>query len=209
MRLLFVSEVAHLPQKFGGVESNTHECALELMRRGHFVAVAAELRPQGFLAIRTRFLGKLGAKTRLHDRTMGYPTYRRWHVCEALADLVAMIRPDVVIVQPPRQIMVAETLRRIGVPVMVYFHDVDYPNLGGYPASVPDVTFLANSQFTARAYKERYGISCDVVPPLLRADQYRVKRQPSNVTLVNPHFSKGGELALKLAAACPDIPFSL
>ena len=209
MRILFVSEVAHLPQKFGGVESNTHECALELMRRGHFVAVAAELRPSGFLALRTRILGKLGAGRRLHDRAMGYPTYRRWSVRDSLADLVAEIRPDVAIVQPPRQIAVAGMLRQMGVPVMVYFHDVDYPRLGGDLASIAGVRFLANSQFTARAYKERYGISCDVVLPLIRAEYYRVKRRPANVTLVNPHFSKGGELALKLAAACPDIPFVL
>jgi glycosyltransferase involved in cell wall biosynthesis len=209
MRLLFVSEVAHLPQKFGGVESNTHETALELTRRGHFVAVAAELRPSGFLALRTRLLGKLGIGARLHDRAMGYPAYRRWNVRDSMADLIAVIRPDVVIVQPPRQIAVAQALRQMGVPVMVYFHDVDYPSLGGDPASVPGIIFLANSQFTARAYQERYGISCDVVLPLFRAERYRVAGPGSNVTLVNPHFSKGGELALSLAAACPDIPFSL
>ena len=209
MRLLFVSEVAHLPQKFGGVESNTHETALELTRRGHFVAVASELRPSGLLSLRTRFLAKAGFRAGLHDNVMGYPTYRRWQVQDSLPELIAHIRPDVAIVQPPRQIALTQQLRRMGVPAIIYFHDVDYPNLGGDPGVLDDVAFLANSQFTARSYRAKFGIAPDVMLPLFRAEKYTTSRRPKNVTLVNPHFSKGGDLALKLAIACPDIPFSL
>src|SRR5215469_10181079 len=182
MRLMFISEVAHLPQKFGGVESNTHEIALELTRRGHSVAVASELRPSGLLSLRTRFLAKAGFRAGLHDRVMGYPTYRRWQVRDSLPELVAHIRPDVAIVQPPRQIAIAQQLRRMGVPAIVYFHDVDYPNLGGDPGALEDVAFLANSQFTARSYNAKFGIEPDVMLPLFRAENYKAGRRARNVT---------------------------
>lgn len=207
MRFLFASEFPHLPQKYGGVQSSTDEIARELVSRGHSVAVAAELLPSGYIGIRTRLLAQITPKRKLHDTFLGYPTYRRWSVLNALTDLVAEIRPDVAIVQPFNPIPLARELVRLSIPTIVYCRDVEWPMLGGDPRDVRQVMFLSNSQFTAQRFHEKFGLESSVLRPLFLADDYRTTRRGQNVTFINPHVIKGAELAMKIVSVCPDIPF--
>ncbi len=208
MKFLFVSGFQHLPQMYGGVMSNTHEIALELMRRGHDVSVAANLLPNGYVGFSTRLMGRLNPKKQFADHVMGYPTYRRWNVVRALPSLVEAIRPDIAVVQPSQHIATARELNRLAVPVIVYFHDVLFDRMDGNPNELANATFLANSQFTARQYKKVYGIDSVVIPPVFKVENYLGRRRPRNVTFVNPQSFKGSDIALELVRRCPEIPFS-
>ena len=207
MRFLFVSGFHHLPQMYGGVMSNTHEFALELLQRGHKVSVAANLLPTGWLSFSTRIKRKLARKQAVSDNILGYPVYRPWNVVEALPALVRAFKPDVAVVQPSDQVALARKLSGLSVPVIVYLHDVLFDRIDGDLNEIKDALFLANSEFTARRYREKFGIVATVIPPLFRAALYRTKRKPQNVTLINPQSFKGSDLALRLVARCPEIPF--
>jgi glycosyltransferase involved in cell wall biosynthesis len=208
MKFLFASEYGHRPQGFGGLQCNTHELSLGLVERGHQAAVAARLTTSDFLGIRTRLLGKIVGKRKLHDRINGYPTYRRWSVMESLPDLVAEIRPDVAIAQVLNPVPLASQLAKLSVPTIVYLHDVAWPLLGGDPRTLDKAVFVANSRFTAAAFKEAFGLDASIIRPFFRADQYRASPPINdNVTFINPHPLKGIEIALQLVARCPEIPF--
>jgi glycosyltransferase involved in cell wall biosynthesis len=208
MKFLFVSEYGHRPQGFGGLQCNTHELSLGLVERGHQAVVAARLTTSDFLGIRTRLLGKIVGKRKLHDRINGYPTYRRWSVMESLPDLVAEIRPDVAIAQVLNPVPLANRLASLSVPAIVYLHDVAWPLLGGDPRTLYKAKFVANSHFTATSFRESFGLDASVVRPFFRPDQYRGTGPINdNVTFINPHPLKGVEIALQLVARCPEIPF--
>lgn len=210
MKILFTSGFQYLPQIFGGLMSNTHDFALELIQRGHEVSVAAKLKPDDSLGLRTRLWGKLVGKKRVHDTVMGYPVYRRWFLNEAdLTDIVERVRPDVVIVQAAESIMAARHLQKLGIPVILYFHDVEFLLLDGDPRELKNVIFLSNSQFTANKYFEKFGISSTVIPPIFRASSYRGSHEPQNIMMINPRPVKGSDIVLELLEACPDIPFCL
>jgi glycosyltransferase involved in cell wall biosynthesis len=70
-----------------------------------------------------------------------------------------------------------------------------------------DAPFLANSQFTADKYRQAYGIEPVVINPLFQPARYEVHSSRERVLFINPHPVKGVDIALDLAAACPDIPF--
>lgn len=207
LRFLFASGFEHLPQIFGGVMSSTHEIARKLEKRGHATSVLATLAPSDAVGIYTRLRGKLGDKRKVHDAFLGYKTYRRWDVVKALPDIVELVRPDVAIVHPSHQIAIAKSLRRLSVPVVLYFRDVEFDRLDGDPREVEGALFLANSEFTARKFRERFGISARVIPPLFDKAAYVSNRKPENVTFINPRTLKGDELAFELVARCPEIPF--
>jgi glycosyltransferase involved in cell wall biosynthesis len=207
MKFLFVSGFQHLPQAFGGIMANTHEIALELKQRGHEIAIAANMEPKDRIGLRTRLMGRIVGKNRVRDRLMGYPTYRRWDIRQSLPDIVKRVRPDIAIVQPLYQVALGEILDRLSIPMIVYFHDVLFDLIDGDPGQLKNALFLSNSQFTARAYKQKYGFDSAVLPPLFRAELYRAAPAPAHVTLINPQIFKGSDLALELVARCPDIPF--
>lgn len=207
MRVLFASEFQHLPQSFGGVQSSTHELACELVKRNHRVAVVASLFPGDLLGIGSRILGRLLPRQKVHDRFLGYPTYRRWNVLSALPELVEEFRPDIAIVQPANQIPLARELMRLSVPTSVYLRDVEWPELNGNPRDLPDALFVANSRYTARRFREDFSLESTVIKPFFRPENYRTHRRGKNVTFINPHPFKGSDIAIQLATACPDIPF--
>lgn len=208
MRILFATAHPHLPQFSGGSQSSTHELALELVERGHSVGVLAALAGTGYIGLRNRVLMKLLDRKTIVDRFSGYEVYRKWFVWEDIPDVVACARPDVALVQAMNPVPIAAALRAAGVPTIIYLRDVEFGSLGGDPRALSGVRYVANSAFTARRYHEAFGLDATVIPPLFRAERYRVKRAPSNVTFINPHPEKGRELAFDIAGACPDIPFS-
>jgi len=209
MKFLFVSGLKHLPQAFGGVQSNAHEMALELQRRGHDVCVAAALEPHDRLGVATRLKNRLLPSRAVFDKSLGYPVFRRWEVREALSNIVQTTRPDIAVLQPSEHLALAHELIRLGIPTLVYFHDVLFDELEGDPRELKEAHFLANSEFTARRCREEFGLSTTVINPIFQAERYRTKPRWRSVTMINPIPVKGGEVALRLAAACPDIPFRL
>jgi glycosyltransferase involved in cell wall biosynthesis len=208
MKILFVTDLHHLPQHSGGTQSLIHELALELVSRGHQPSVLAPLSPEGLLGLTARARTRLFGGPVFTDRLMGYPVHRLWQPPgRSLADAVADLRADVAVVMPRASVTMARDVARAGVPTVVYFQDVEFQQLGGDPRAL-QAEFVSNSRFTAERIRQAFGLETKVIPPLIRAERYRTWTSRSNVTMINPHPLKGGDLACSIAEACPDIPFS-
>jgi len=207
MRILFATNFAYLPQAFGGIQSSTHELARELARRGHSPAVAAMLSSSGFIGLHSRVLGRLIPRRKVRDTFLGYPVYRRWSVLDDLPEVVADFRPDFAVVQPSLPISLARGFTELGIPTAIYLRDVEWQGFDGDPRDLANVKFIANSHFTARRFAEKFSLPSVVIPPLFRAEDYQTPPAGDNVTFINPHPNKGGDIAARLVVECPDIPF--
>lgn len=208
MKILIVSGHPHIPQFSGGVESTTHDMALELQRRGHQVSLLCAMTTEGGLkGLFVRIQKKLSRQEFFADRYLGYPVYRQWHVLSSIETAVQKLAPDLAIVQIGHHVSLARELESFRVPLLFYFHNAEMEDLGGDPRTLTRVQFIANSEYTARRYKDRFGIDSIVIPPLIRAERYVSRRRPSNVTFINPNVKKGRDIVLKVAEQCPEIPF--
>lgn len=214
MKLLFISESRHLYQEHDAVQLNTHELALKLVSRGHSPVVAAELKTTDLLGLKSRVMGKFTSKRQMHDTFLGYPTYRRWNVMEALPELLDEIRPDVVITQPRNHILLALELARLGVPRVVYFHDA-HPSMfhgrQGNPGDVREMACLSNSKDTAQKLLREFGVETTILRPIIRAEDFKKfssdsSKKAINVTVIDPQVQNGVYLPIKLASSCPEIP---
>ena len=209
MRILIVSGNPHIPQYSGGIESTTHDLALELRRRGHHVSVLCRLTDVGgFTSQIIRILRNCSINSFPADHWLGYPVYRQWDVLQSIPFALRELAPDVAIVHKTRAVRMACEIGARGVPVLFYFHDVDHKRLDADLGLLKGAQFLANSEFTARRYKDLFGTDSIVIPPIFHAQRYVAKRKPANVTFINPILMKGSEIAFKVAERCPEIPFS-
>ena len=91
--------------------------------------------------------------------------------------------------------------------VLVELVDLALDDLGGDLAEVNNVTFIANSVFTADRFARDNGILSQVIYPMVDRTRYSTSTTGENVTFINPHPHKGVDIALDVAQACPDIPF--
>jgi glycosyltransferase involved in cell wall biosynthesis len=208
MHVLFALAHYYLPQFAGGVQSSTHELALELLKRGMTVSVAANLMGNDLVGFLVRAKMKMLRRKFSRDRLPGYPVYRSWLLFETVDHILPAITPDVVVVQPRHAVRVALAFQRAKLPIVMYLRDVEFQDHAGSIQELNDVRYVANSQFTAETYRKAFGIHSTVIPPLFHAERYRTQTTRRNVTMVNPHPFKGVELAIKLAEKCPEIPFS-
>ncbi|MBF9030322.1 glycosyltransferase [Rhodobacterales bacterium HKCCE3408] len=207
LRVAFAGGNGFPPEDSGGVQSSTHDLALRLLAQDHAPAVLAPLYGAGAFGLLARTRLKLGRSQAVGDTRMGYPVYRAWTPPEAVADFCAAARPDVAVVQCHGTVPIARAFREQGVPVILYFRNVEFDELCGNPSTVGAAGFIANSRFTASRYRERYGIEAVVVPPTLDPERYAVDGPGKFVTMINPVAEKGVERAVEIAARCPDIPF--
>jgi glycosyltransferase involved in cell wall biosynthesis len=208
MKILLGIAQCYLPEVVGGAQSSTHQLALFLRESGHDVAVASQLMGQGLTGLKSRIKLKVTRARTARDMYSGYPVYRGWKIDDVMPDAVKRVRPDVAILPTSHAVPVAHLLKRMGIPVIIYLRDVEFHELDGDLNDLQDVNYIANSNFTASKYKERFGINAVVVPPLFKAEEYRVNSSRKVVTFINPHPNKGVDIALGVAARCPNIPFN-
>ena len=193
MHILFALAHYYLPQFAGGVQSSTHELALELLKKGTTVSVAANLMGDDFIGFLIRAKMKMLGLKVSRDHLPGYPVYRSWLVFDTVDHILRAIKPDVVVVQPRHAVRVALAFQRTNLPIVVYLRDVEFQDHGGPIQELKDVRFVANSQFTADKYREAFDVQAAVIPPLFHAERYRTETTRRNVTMVNPHPFKGVE----------------
>ena len=205
MTIAFVSGNPHMPQVLGGVEVNTHALAGELSRRGIPVCVLAKL------SLRNRFglwraarIATSGRKVWV-DRDLGYPVFRSRRPDHHTAVLP---RPVVAVVQNGPMLDLAAGFARLAVPSVAYLHGLGFEKWPTETAGLPFRGYIANSHFTASRFYQRFGVSPAVVPPLFRRTDYATESVGSMVTFINPVAVKGVDLALEIAALCPQIPFA-
>ena len=207
LKILFATGHGYLPQRVGGSETSSHELILALQEQGHHCAVLSHLQGNGWLAFRNRVVMKVSRRALVADRLPGYRVQRAWYPDRQVAEALARERPDVVLVQSGEPLRMAQALRTAGAPTVVYLRDVEFHELGGDPASLPGLRYVANSRFVAEKFHAAYGPEPKVIRPLFRAERYVTERDPQEVTFVNPHPLKGVDLAFEIVALCPEIPF--
>ncbi len=205
--VLLVTGTAYLPQVIGGVELHTHEMATELNRRGCKTAVLAKLSPRDAFGA-TRMLSTYWHGSRVClDQNLGYEVYRSRNPCEL--DDVPL--PEVAVIQNGRMLELAEAFTRRGVPCVAYFHGLPFESSENeWPkASLRRwfSAYIANSNYTATRFRARCGIDAYVIPPIFNPSRYQSSGERQFATFINPVPAKGVELALSVAALCPQIPF--
>ncbi|HVH78111.1 MAG TPA: glycosyltransferase [Stellaceae bacterium] len=205
MNIAFVSGNPHMPQVLGGVEVNTHALAGELTKRGKVVCVLAKL------SLRNRFGLWRAARITASghpiwvDHDLGYPVFRSRRPANHAA---ALPRPNVAVVQNGPMLDLAAGFARIAVPAVAYLHGLGFESWPIEPAGLPFRGYIANSCFTAERFRRRFGLDPLVLPPLFRRVDYETPVSGAAVTFINPVQVKGVDLALRIAALCPNIPFA-
>jgi glycosyltransferase involved in cell wall biosynthesis len=207
VNVLFAGGNGYYPEFSGGVQSSTHHLVEQLRAQGHEASVLAALFGDGYFGFKSRAKLKLSGRPGVIDTFPGYPVVRAWYPWDAAGFAVEKMRPDVAVVQCHKSVPLGKALQVHNVPLVVYLRNVEFHELAGDLRELRSALYIANSEFTARAYKDKFGISSAVIPPTIDPDLYATPTTKDFVTLINPYEEKGFELAVKIAAACPDIPF--
>ena len=95
-----------------------------------------------------------------------------------------------------------------GVPIIMELQNVEFQLHGMDFKELGTVPCVANSLFTATAYRNAYQVEARVIHPYIEPIHYRTETSRQNVTFINPSPLKGRDIALGIAARCPDIPFT-
>ncbi len=205
--IIFAGGNGFPPQAAGGVQSSTDHLARNLMAGGHRPRVLAPLYGEGWFGLQARARLKVSARGYVTDRTQGYPVHRAWFPHEVVPALMREGRPDVAVVQCHGTVQIGQAFAAAGVPLVVYLRNVEFDELGGDILSLKGARFIANSAFTARRYAEAFGVTATVIPPSIDRMAYETVPTGNLVTFINPVPAKGLDLAIEIAAACPEIPF--
>jgi glycosyltransferase involved in cell wall biosynthesis len=207
MKVLFAGGNGYTPQFSGGVQSSTHHLVEQLRSHGHQASVLAALFGDGLFGLRARAKMKLMRQRAVIDNYPGYPVVRAWFPWQAARFAVEKLRPDVAVVQCHKSVPIGKALQAEGVPLVVYLRNVEFHELAGDPRELHSALYIANSEFTARTYKAKFDIDSTVIPPTIDPASYSTPTTGEFVTLINPYEEKGFDLAVRIAAACPEIPF--
>jgi glycosyltransferase involved in cell wall biosynthesis len=207
MRVLFAGGNGYYPEFHGGVQSSTHHLAEQLRAQGHEAAVLAALFGEGVFGLIARIKLKVFRQGAAVDSHPGYPVFRAWFPWEAAPFAVSQFKPDVAVVQCHKSVPLGKALEAEGVPIVVYLRNVEFHELAGDLSELKSALYIANSEFTARTYKQRFGIESTIIPPTIDPQRYRTSSSRQYVTFINPYPEKGFELAVRIAGRCPEIPF--
>ncbi|WP_376702171.1 glycosyltransferase [Mesorhizobium sp. ISC25] len=207
MKVLFAGGNGYTPQFSGGVQSSTHHLVEQLREHGHDASVLAALFGDGMFGFKARAKMKLLRQRAVIDSYPGYPVVRAWFPWEAAHFAVERLDPDVAVVQCHKSVPIGKALQALGVPLVVYLRNVEFHELAGDLRELHSALYIANSEFTALTYKEKFGIDSTVIPPTINPGLYSTPTTGEFVTLINPYNEKGFELAVRIAGQCPEIPF--
>lgn len=209
MRILFAGGNSWLPEASGGTQNSTDHLIRQSMAAGQDCAVYCGTSGRGVFGWRMRAQRKLTGRAFSVDRTQGYEVMRTWEPMDParVRAAVARFRPDVVVVQTRGSAALGQEFAKLGLPTVLYLRNIEFEENEGDVSAIPGARFIANSSFTAGAYRDAYGIDCTVIPPTIDFDAYSCETTRELVTLINIHPKKGYETARDMAKACPDIPF--
>ncbi len=211
MRVLFVNPRPYLPQLLGGVETSTFDLVQQLLKCGHAAAVMCQIHKYDRLWLRNRLMSRLRGRRFPADSYRGTRVYRGHEHASALPEVLADFRPDVLVIAggPHNSFDLATECVRTGLRTVFYFLELVALRQNPQHCVPAAARLLANSHYTAAAVRDLLGCDARVVPPLVDPAAYRTATTRQCVTMVNPRRMKGGETAIELARACPDIPFLL
>ena len=196
------------PFASGGSQKVAIEVAALLNQGGDAAAVAGCFSPRrrsGFpTAIRAVWKNQL-----YYREVQAVPRYHYFRSIKGFLQIIQSFSPDVIILHTMSAMPLAELVCAYKIPLVLYWHDVEFHKLCGYP---PDgAIHIANSAFTAERVGQRFGLAPVVVPPLFtrltRIDGQRGSRD--RLLFVNPVRDKGLDRVIEIARAMPDIKIEM
>jgi glycosyltransferase involved in cell wall biosynthesis len=212
MKILFVLTNLYPPQSYGGLRTSADQLCKGLQQRGHDVSVLCEIRRGGNFAIQALAKMKLNGLLRGHkvarDTVLGYPVWRTWFPVDEIGYVVGCEKPDLIVAMGGKVVETALAAKPTGLPILTQVHDVEFQDHGGDFNLIKDYPCVTNSKFTAEAYRKAFGARSTIVYPFIDAEKYKVASTRENVTFINPVAHKGCFIALEIARACPEIPFT-
>jgi glycosyltransferase involved in cell wall biosynthesis len=195
MRILYIHPGKFPPELHAGSGLAMDWLCRMLVARGHKVVVTAQSPDMPPLIVD---VGKHG----------GYPVMRSSDLGDALRRAGEKWgRPDVIVgshVGPWLRTLVEMIA---DVPLVIYEHEVSNGFL-----TVADLkarmSFIANSETTAKHLRQNLGVACTVVPPLFGVDQYAgLKPKGDKVLFVSLQPRKGADIAVGIAQGRPKTEF--
>jgi glycosyltransferase involved in cell wall biosynthesis len=209
LRVLFLNPRIYLPQLLGGVETTTFDLCRQLTDMGHPAAVMAQIGRHDAMWVYNRVKSRLTGRAFPLTNYRGLPVYRGYRHRAAMQEVVEHFHPDAIIVSggADESFELAPYSRATGVRSAFYFHELNTLRRLTKPELLDGLSLIANSAYTAGVVKKLINRDAAVIPPLVDRRAYELKTTRRHVTMVNPRRIKGGQIALDLAKACPDIPF--
>lgn len=215
MKVLFVTNSAHLPQQMGGGEVSAHELIKGLRSKNVDARLISALGANGWTYYINRLKSIISNKHYPSDKTLGYEVYRgwvnEWGIDQGVDEIISQgWSPDVFIVTGKKPFGAAKSLRRFGVKIILKLVDVEEDNYLDLDSSASEYIYVANSNFTAKSVRSQYGVEVHyVVPPYIDYSRFSKSKLGTGqyVTLINPHPLKGGFVLLEIAKRNPTIPF--
>ena len=207
MNILFLTSHAYFPQRTGGSESSTHNLCQLLKEKGHKTAVISSLNHNDLIWLSNRLRSKLFSQLAPKDKFGGYNVYRTWDLKGGLKEVINDFNPDCIITQAGENIPIIKDLCEQKIKTFVYLRDVSFDHHGGEYFNHPYLKFIANSEFTASRFYEKYNLPSKVIPPIIPPKNYQTSIHPEKVLFVCPNKEKGIDIALQLATKNKDIPF--
>lgn len=209
MNILFISPNVFPPQKYGGIEVATLDLCEALHNRGHTASIMAGLASGNALWLINRIKSRVLKQPFPKDRVSNTNVYRGWEPALNLNHVIKQSSPDAVVIQARNfdSHTVACASVKLGLPTFYYVHDVSVFLQGTFPPEMERVTWIANSNFTARELFKARGITSVTIPVLVLPEVYKTNSSRRFTTMINPRPMKGGHIALQIAELCPDIPF--
>ncbi|MBP6354405.1 MAG: glycosyltransferase [Nitrosomonas sp.] len=208
MRILFVNDRPYLPQTTGGVEWNTNDFIVALMRNGIFGAVLCPIAPNGLTYLKNRIKARLPLGIDCpSDDQFGYPVFRGWLPDKGFMQVVKKWKPDAVVVQGSSP-EIGFISRDHGIPTIFYFH-MELPNFKKGGAWEGLHNFAACSSFLSDRLRSKYDIDVTTIRPIISRQRLTTAVLPNYVLGVGLQPIKGADLILEIARQRPQIQFVL
>lgn len=195
MRLLFyVPRTAESGGITGGLISGRHLWAA-LGARGHSVAVLTG--PDGD---QTEPVAARDCGAYVQLAAQDAPT--------AIGPLLEQVRPDAVVFVTSSQIAAPiAACRTADIPVVMNFLTADLQSLDATFTADPAFLYIANSSFLASRLTAWFGITAEVVHPIVHPVPLDPSLRQDRVLFINPVPQKGWAIAAAVMRALPRTPF--
>lgn len=207
MRVLITLAERYFPQQGGGSQSSARELLSMFRRHELTAAVACQVQRKTKFGLGSSLRMMMSGRPCDDSMFEGQRVIRLPRPGQHIKHAIAAFNPDVVLVQAMAAMPVAHAVSQMGVPLVVYWRDVELSRMEGVPTGL-NARYIANSAFTADFYRSRFGVDSVVIPPLILRERY-VASHPTReaVVFIGTVPEKGLEVALQTAASCPGIPF--
>lgn len=181
------------------------QLAVALSQRGHEIAFLTGLTGSDFLGFKGRVRIKFSQSDLYKSSFEGFEVYRGWHIENNVEEFTRAYKPDLAVCFSGHPTPISKQFQANHVRSVIYFRNVEINDFGGSPANAAD-KFIANSDFTARFVKDKFGVEASTIPPLVERKIYETS-PGGMVTFINPHRDKGRDIVFQLVRRLPEIPF--